>query len=231
MLGAVGGAVGTEVAISDWFFSVTSLGALLMIAGKRPAEHREMGEGARDFRAVLEAYSPAYTAYLRAVTSGGVLVAYCLWPFEKADAPEAAAKPAADTPQETPEQMVANLEKKAEELQNQAARRQQEVMEPIMQRVEEIISQVRQAEGYAIVFDVASEAIVSADPSLDLTTKVIERLKTAAPTATRQPSALTSAEASGTKSVLASPPASVMVANARARSARNHCAITVNAGS
>lgn len=78
-------------------------------------------------------------------------------------------------------------EQRAEELQNQAARRQQEVMEPIMQRVEEIISQVRQAEGFAIVFDVASEAIVSADPSLDLTTKVIERMRAAAPTATRRP--------------------------------------------
>jgi outer membrane protein len=78
-------------------------------------------------------------------------------------------------------------EQRAEELQNQAARRQQEVMEPIMQRVEEIISQVRQTEGFAIVFDVASEAIVSADPSLDLTTKVIERMRAAAPTATRRP--------------------------------------------
>jgi decaprenyl-phosphate phosphoribosyltransferase len=34
---------------------------------------------------VLGAYSPSYTAYLRAVTSGAVLVAYCLWAFEKAD--------------------------------------------------------------------------------------------------------------------------------------------------
>lgn len=78
-------------------------------------------------------------------------------------------------------------EQRAEQLQNQAAQRQQQVMEPIMQRVEEIISQVRQSEGFAIVFDVASEAIVSADPSLDLTTKVIERLRAAGPTASRKP--------------------------------------------
>lgn len=86
VLRAVAGAVATEVPISDWFFIVTSFGALFMISGKRAAEHSEMGAGARDFRAVLESYSPAYTAYLRAVTSGGVLVAYCLWAFEKADA-------------------------------------------------------------------------------------------------------------------------------------------------
>ncbi|HEX5366648.1 MAG TPA: decaprenyl-phosphate phosphoribosyltransferase [Acidimicrobiales bacterium] len=84
VLRAVAGAAATEVPISDWFFMVTSFGALFVISGKRGAEHREMGEGARDFRAVLESYSPAYTAYLRAVTSGAVLVAYSLWAFEKA---------------------------------------------------------------------------------------------------------------------------------------------------
>jgi outer membrane protein len=76
------------------------------------------------------------------------------------------------------------FEARAQELQTQAGRRQQELMEPIMQRVEAVISEIRQAEGFALVFDVASEAIVSADPSLDLTTKVIERLR-AAPAAAR----------------------------------------------
>ena len=90
VLRAVGGAAATEVPISDWFFIVTSFGALFMISGKRAAEAKEMGEGATDFRAVLAAYSPTYTAYLRAVSSGAVLVAYCLWAFEKA---EAAASP------------------------------------------------------------------------------------------------------------------------------------------
>jgi outer membrane protein len=78
-------------------------------------------------------------------------------------------------------------EQRAEQLQQQAAQRNREVMEPIMQRVETVISQVREAEGIAIVFDVASDVIVSADPALDLTAKVIERLKAAAPTATGQP--------------------------------------------
>lgn len=78
-------------------------------------------------------------------------------------------------------------EQRAEQLQQQAAQRQQQVMGPIMERVETAISQVREAEGVGIVFDVASDVIVSADPTLDLTTKVIERLKAAAPTATGQP--------------------------------------------
>ncbi len=85
VLRAVGGAAATEVPISDWFFIVTSFGALFMISGKRAAEAKEMGDGARDFRSVLAAYSVSYTAYLRSVTSGAVLVAYCLWAFEKAE--------------------------------------------------------------------------------------------------------------------------------------------------
>jgi decaprenyl-phosphate phosphoribosyltransferase len=85
VLRAVAGAAATEVPISDWFFIVTSFGALFMISGKRAAEANEMGDDANEFRTVLAAYSPSYTAYLRSVTSGAVLVAYCLWAFEKAD--------------------------------------------------------------------------------------------------------------------------------------------------
>lgn len=80
-------------------------------------------------------------------------------------------------------QRRASFQERAEELQERAGRRQQELMEPLMQRIEEVISQVRQAEGFALVFDAASDAIVSADPGLDLTTKVIERLRAAGPAA------------------------------------------------
>jgi outer membrane protein len=78
-----------------------------------------------------------------------------------------------------------SFQERAEALQMQAGRRQQELMEPVMARVEEVISQVRQAQGYAIIFDVASDVIVSADPSLDLTAAVIERLRASGPAAAR----------------------------------------------
>ena len=85
VLRAVAGAAATGVPISDWFFIVTSFGSLFIVTGKRGAEAKEMGEGAAGFRSVLAAYSPTYTAYVRSVTSGAVLVAYCLWSFEKAN--------------------------------------------------------------------------------------------------------------------------------------------------
>lgn len=85
VLRAVAGAAATGVPISNWFFIVTSFGSLFMVSGKRGAEAQEMGDGASGFRAVLGAYTPSYTAYVRSVTSGAVLVAYCLWAFEKAE--------------------------------------------------------------------------------------------------------------------------------------------------
>ena len=86
VLRAIGGATAADVPISDWFFIVTSFGSLFMVAGKRGAEAAELGEGGLDAKAIrksLEQYSTAYLAYLRSVSSAAVLVAYCLWAFEK----------------------------------------------------------------------------------------------------------------------------------------------------
>ena len=72
--------------ISDWFFIVTVFGSLFMVSGKRGAEAAEVGEGTTHTRPVLAAYTPSFSAYLRSVSSAAVLVAYCLWAFEKAEA-------------------------------------------------------------------------------------------------------------------------------------------------
>jgi outer membrane protein len=72
---------------------------------------------------------------------------------------------------------------RADSLQQHAGQRQQQLMEPIMTHIERIIGEVRQAQGFAIVFDLAADAIVSADPALDLTDMVIARLRAAGPAA------------------------------------------------
>ena len=87
VLRAIGGAAAADVPISDWFFIVTSFGSLFMVSGKRGAEARELDEGGIDASAVrrsLDQYSAGYVAYLRSVSSSAMLVAYCLWAFEKA---------------------------------------------------------------------------------------------------------------------------------------------------
>lgn len=85
VLRAVAGAVAADVPISNWFFIVTSFGSLFMAVGKRSAEVETMGTEAGSTRRVLDGYTPGFLAYMRSVSSGVVLVAYCLWAFERAD--------------------------------------------------------------------------------------------------------------------------------------------------
>lgn len=75
---------------------------------------------------------------------------------------------------------------RAMELEQQAARRQQEVIEPIMTRIREVIDQMREEGNYAMIFDVAAGAIIAVDPALDLTDEVLARLRSTASNASGQ---------------------------------------------
>jgi outer membrane protein len=59
--------------------------------------------------------------------------------------------------------------------------RQAELIRPIMENLQKIIEQVRAEDGYAMIFDVASQTsvIVAADKSLDITEKVLAKVKAA----------------------------------------------------
>jgi outer membrane protein len=74
------------------------------------------------------------------------------------------------------------FENRAQQLQGQAQQRQVELMQPIMDRINKVIDEIRTEEGYAIIFDVGAQGspIVSADKSLDITDRVLARLKTTA---------------------------------------------------
>ncbi|MEY4130393.1 MAG: hypothetical protein RLZZ31_517 [Actinomycetota bacterium] len=85
VLRAIGGATATGLPISEWFFTVTSFGALFMVAGKRAGELSELSDDAQSIRPVLAAYTPNFLNYLRAVFSAGVIVTYCLWAFSSAN--------------------------------------------------------------------------------------------------------------------------------------------------
>jgi decaprenyl-phosphate phosphoribosyltransferase len=91
VLRAIAGATATDVPISEWFFIVTSFGALLMVGGKREGERSVLQDDAASFRATLGVYTTTYLTYLRAVASGVVLVGYCLWTFESATESDGAA--------------------------------------------------------------------------------------------------------------------------------------------
>jgi outer membrane protein len=69
------------------------------------------------------------------------------------------------------------------ELEDQAALRQAELVEPVMERINAVIEEMREAGAYSIIFDVAAQGIIAADPALDLTPEVVRRLQAGAATA------------------------------------------------
>jgi len=81
VLRAAAGAAAVDIPFSEWFFVVTSAGALMMITGKREGELAEAGNGG-ETRPVLTQYTASYLASIRMVAAGLALIAYCLWAFD-----------------------------------------------------------------------------------------------------------------------------------------------------
>jgi outer membrane protein len=71
------------------------------------------------------------------------------------------------------------LEQRTQELQQRAASRERELLDPIQTKVNGVIEGIRASGNYAMIFDVSApnSGIVTADKSLDLTDKVIQQLK------------------------------------------------------
>jgi decaprenyl-phosphate phosphoribosyltransferase len=81
---AIAGGAATGVTLSDWFLIVAGAGSLFIVTGKRHAEQVELGSDSFEHRRTLGEYSTAYLGYVRAVSSGVMITAYCLWAFENA---------------------------------------------------------------------------------------------------------------------------------------------------
>ncbi len=85
-----------------------------------------------------------------------------------------------------------------EVLQQEAQVKQAEAMQPLFDQIREALEMVRAAEGYAMIFDMGAQTnpVVAMDKNLDLSDKVIARIRTmpvarpaAQPTPTRPPAA------------------------------------------
>jgi outer membrane protein len=74
-------------------------------------------------------------------------------------------------------------QQKAQQLEEQAGNRQAELVQPIMDRIKTVISTIQKEGGYSMIFDVGSQGsgVVAADTTLDLTDKVLARLKEQTP--------------------------------------------------
>jgi outer membrane protein len=75
----------------------------------------------------------------------------------------------------------ADYQKRAQALDQQMQNRQAELVRPLMEQLQKIIEQVRSEDNYSMIFDVGSQTsvIVAADKTLDITDKVLARLKAA----------------------------------------------------
>jgi len=73
------------------------------------------------------------------------------------------------------------------EMENELNDRQQELLRPILEEVGSAIEEVRAERNYSMVFDISTEGVVAADPSLDITELVRARVRGAADTASSAP--------------------------------------------
>ena len=81
---------------------------------------------------------------------------------------------------EQKQQEILDLQRSAQqrqqELDVQSQQRRNELLAPILQRVTDVIEEIRSERGYAMVFDIAESGVIAADNSLDITGAVLERL-------------------------------------------------------
>jgi outer membrane protein len=72
------------------------------------------------------------------------------------------------------------LQTRAQSLEDQMVKRQQQLAKPIMDRINTVLADLRKEGGYVLILDAANGGIVAADPAVDLTETVLTRLKATA---------------------------------------------------
>lgn len=93
------------------------------------------------------------------------------------------------------------LQEKQQQLTQQAQQRQNELMAPIMEQVKKVLDDIRTEDGYAMILTGDPNLILSYDKNLDITDRVVARLRTVAatPSSVPKPGAPVSAPAGVTR--------------------------------
>ncbi|HEX6745940.1 MAG TPA: OmpH family outer membrane protein [Longimicrobium sp.] len=84
---------------------------------------------------------------------------------------------ARDQRQQQLQQQFAAYQQRAQQAQEQAAQRQQQLVAPIMNQIRQSIETLRREGGFTMIIDSSQDAIIVVDPSLDLTDRVLQRLR------------------------------------------------------
>lgn len=70
-----------------------------------------------------------------------------------------------------------DAQQRAMQLEEQANNRQNQLVEPVMRQIQEVIDSIRVEGKYAMIFDAGAGGVIAADPALDLTDQVLARLR------------------------------------------------------
>lgn len=73
------------------------------------------------------------------------------------------------------------------DLQQKAAQRENELMAPVMEKVRKVLDDIRQEDGYSLIIAGDPSLILSADKNLDITDRVVARLKSTSAAAAARP--------------------------------------------
>lgn len=84
VLRAAAGATAVDVPMSRWFILCITFGSLFIVAGKRYAELRELGDEAGT-RPALGAYTPSFLRMVLGASVAGTLLSYCVWALDTAE--------------------------------------------------------------------------------------------------------------------------------------------------
>jgi outer membrane protein len=87
------------------------------------------------------------------------------------------------------QQQFAAYQQRGQQLQEQAQQRQAQLVQPVMQQINAAIETLRREGGFTMIVDSSQGGIVTVDPALDLTDRVLQRMRggAAAPPAAPRP--------------------------------------------
>ena len=78
------------------------------------------------------------------------------------------------------QQKLTEYQTRTQQLQQQADQRRAELVQPVVDKITEIIETIREEGSYHLILDVAAGSIIAADSTLDLTPEVVRRLSATA---------------------------------------------------
>jgi outer membrane protein len=74
------------------------------------------------------------------------------------------------------QQRQQQIQQRGQQFEQQARSKEAEILGPALERINQVIDQLRQERGYSFILDTAAGSVIAADPALDITAEVLRRL-------------------------------------------------------